>query len=111
MDVAVIPLDECLLPLEPSEDDLPSTRRLSGLDAKASRRRLERIDDVGKACRWHLRDSAVHPSTQPCEREGDDHPHRETPPFLLFAAFLAFNVVSGLPLARSRRYRHPMSLP
>src|SRR5439155_23738632 len=84
MDVAVIPVDERFLALEPREDDLPSARRLSGLDAKTPRRRLERIDDVGKTCRWSLRGSGVRPSTQPCEREGDDHLHRETSSFLPF---------------------------
>src|SRR5438128_2234193 len=81
MDVAVIPVDERFLALEPRKDYLPSARRLSGLNAKTPRRRLERIDDVGKAGRWRLRGGAVRPSTQPCEREGDDHLHRETSSF------------------------------
>src|SRR5881397_2932385 len=75
MDVAVIPVDERFLALEPREDDLPSARRLSGLDAKAPRRRFERIDDVGKAGRWSLRGGAVCPGTQPRECEGHHDLH------------------------------------
>src|SRR5207237_3384315 len=75
MDVAVIPVDERFLALEPRKDYLPSARRPSGLNAKTSRRRLERIDDVGKAGRWSLRGGAVRPGTQRRECEGHNDLH------------------------------------
>src|SRR5215510_7437438 len=114
MDVAMIPVDERLLALEPRKDDLPSARRLSGFDTKTSRCRLERVDDVGKAGRWSLRGGGVRPSTHGCERQRHDDLHRvtssdlplEDPAILREARHRALVQVCGLELRYEvRRYR------
>jgi hypothetical protein len=111
MRIRLVPRDQRRLVLEPGEDHLLAARRLTGIDAKASRMRPGGIDDRGEALLRSLRVGGRHPRAAKGDRKRRGNRSSSVLPDCHGAAPALSRAVAGLARRRLGTCRYHAAQP